>query len=255
MCYLIVVYSHTKGPGVLQCNHLHDRIFTRAICAFWRVRFCVERQWHSIHIKWIQRFLQDVSSGPHYNALLSHQVEWSGQDVHGHPKKGFKKALGTPTDRALQQILQLHRITLNPDTPIERLPVETMFARKVKSVYDSLIPQQAKFKTTISPHKEYFYPGDKIFFKACKNNITFWEVGIIKQRIGELVYIVQGPKNTHTRHMNQLREYRLNESEKSPQNTCEEPIDVIFTSISTRTKSLRKHDARKEKENLRNHST
>ena len=108
-----------------------------------------------------------------------------------------------------------------------RLPAETMFARKVKSLFDKLIPRNAKFKKTVSPHKKHFYPGDKVIFKAYKN-ITFWEVGTIKQRIGELVYIVQGPKNTHERHMNQLRKCRLNESEESPLNTCGEPIDVIF---------------------------
>ena len=58
--------------------------------------------------------------------------------------------------------------------------------------------------------------------------MTFWEVGTIKQKIGELVYIVQGPKNTHKRHMNQLMKYRLNESEDSPQNTCKEAIEAIF---------------------------
>ena len=99
---------------------------------------------------------------------------------------------------------------------------------KSKSVFDKLISRQAKFKKNVSPHKKHFYPGDKVLFKAYKNNITFWEVGTIKQRIGELVYIVQGPKNTLKRHMNQLRKCRLNESEESPQNTCEEPIDAIF---------------------------
>ena len=102
-----------------------------------------------------------------------------------------------------------------------------MFARKVKSVFDKLIPRQAKFKKTVSPQKKHFYPGDKVLLKTYKN-ITFWEVGTIKQRIGELVYIVQGQKNTHKRHMNQLRKCRLNDSEESPQNTCEEPIDAIF---------------------------
>ena len=43
------------------------------------------------------------------------------------------------------------------------------------------------------------------FFSRPTKNMTFWEVGTIKQRIGELVYIVQGPKNIHKRHMNQLR--------------------------------------------------
>ena len=99
-----------------------------------------------------------------------------------------------------------------------------MFVRKNKSVFDKLIPRQAKFKKTVSPHKKHFYPGDKVLFKAYKNNMIFWEVGTIKQRIGELVCIVQGPKNTHKRYLNQLRKCRLNESEESPQNTCEEPI-------------------------------
>ena len=76
-----------------------------------------------------------------------------------------------------------------------------MSARKVKSVLNKLIPRQAKFKKTILHHKKHFYPGDKILFKAYKN-MTFWEVGTIRQKIGELVYIVQGPKNTHKRHMN-----------------------------------------------------
>ena len=78
-----------------------------------------------------------------------------------------------------------------------RSPAETMFIRKVKSVFDKLIPWQAKFKKTVSPHKKHFYPGDKVLFKAYKSNMIFWEVGTIKQRIGKLVYIVQGPKNTY----------------------------------------------------------
>ena len=110
-----------------------------------------------------------------------------------------------------------------------------MFARKVKSSFDKLIPRQAKFKNTVLPHKKYFYPGVKVLFKAYKNNMTFWEVGTIKQRIGELVYIVQGPKNIHQRHMNQLRKCRLNESDESPQNTCEEPIDAIFDHVDLDT--------------------
>ena len=103
-----------------------------------------------------------------------------------------------------------------------------MLARKVKSVFDKLIPRRAKFKKTVSPDKKHFFPGDKVIFKTYKNNMAFWEVGTIKQRIGELVYIFQGPKNTHKDHMNQLRKCRLNDSEESPQDTCEEPIDAIF---------------------------
>ena len=86
--------------------------------------------------------------------------------------------------------------------------------------------------------------------------MSFWEVGTIKQMIGELVYIVQGPKNTHKRHMNQLRIYRLNESKESPQIPVKSrSTQYSIISILTPLKSLRKYDAREEKENLRNHST
>ena len=83
-------------------------------------------------------------------------------------------------DRALQQFLQVYGITPNPNTPMGRSPAETMFARKIKSVFDKLIPQQAKFRKTISSHKKQFYPSDNVLFKAYKNIITFLEVGTIK---------------------------------------------------------------------------
>ena len=120
-----------------------------------------------------------------------------------------------------------------------------MVARKTKSVFDKLIQWQAKFKKTVSPHK-HFYPGDKVLFKAYKN-MTFWEVGTIKQRIGELVCIVQGPKNTHKRHMNLRNHHKIPAKSRSTQ--------YSIISISTRLKSLRKYDTLEEKENLRNHST
>ena len=53
------------------------------------------------------------------------------------------------------------------------------------------------------------------------------ERGIIKKRIGDMVYIVEGPKYTHKRHQNQLQKRRLNDSNDVPQ-TEEEPIDNIF---------------------------
>ena len=73
-----------------------------------------------------------------------------------------------------------------------RSSAETMLTRKIKSVFDKLISRQAKFKKTVLPHEKYLYPGYKVFFKPYKNNMTFWEVVTIKQRNGELVYIVKG---------------------------------------------------------------
>ena len=210
--------SHSKWLEVLQCK----RPTTNCTIGFLHELFArfgvVDCMVTDDATQFTSSEFRDVSSGPYYNASVSPQVEWAGQEVCRHLKRALKKALGTPTDRALQQFLQVYRITPNPNTPMRRSPAETMFARKIKSVIDKLIPRQAKFKKTVSPHKKHFCPGDKVLFKAYKNNMTFWEVGTVKQRIGELVYIVQGPKNTHKCHMNQLRKCCLNESEESPQN-------------------------------------
>ena len=129
-----------------------------------------------------------------------------------------------------------------------RSPAETMFARKVKSVFDKLIPRQAKFKKTVSPHKKHFYPGDKVLFKAYKSHMSFWEVGTIKQRIGELVYIVQGqktPTNTIWTSSGNAVWMNLRNHHKIPAKSRSTQYSII--SISTRLKSLRKYDAREEK--------
>ena len=48
-----------------------------------------------------------------------------------------------------------------------------------------------------------------MFFKSLHKNMTFWEVGTIKQRIGELVYIVQGPKKQPQTPYEPAREMRF----------------------------------------------
>ena len=69
-------------------------------------------------------------------------------------KRALKKASGTPTDKALQQFLQIYRITPNPNTLLTVSPVETMFARKIRSVIDKLLPKQNKLRnTTLAPKK------------------------------------------------------------------------------------------------------
>ena len=86
-----------------------------------------------------------------------------------------------------------------------RSPAETIFAGKIRSVFDKLIPRQARFEKTVTLPKKRYACGEKVLFKVYKNNITFWEVGTVKQRVGELVYIILDPQNIHKRHLNQLR--------------------------------------------------
>ena len=83
-------------------------------------------------------------------------------------KRALKKASGTPTDKALQQFLQVYRITPNPNTPLAVSPTETMFTRKIRSVFDKLLPKHNKLrKPTLAPNKR-FNPGEKIFKKNIK---------------------------------------------------------------------------------------
>ena len=91
----------------------------------------------------------------------------------------IKKASGTPTDKALQQFLQVYRITPNPNTPLAVSPAETMFARKIRSVFDKLLPKRNKLrKTTLAPKKR-FNPGEEFPLKKYQNNTFCWERGII----------------------------------------------------------------------------
>ena len=234
MCYLIVVDSHSKCKRpTINCTigFLHE-LFAR-----FGVVDCMATdnatQFTSSEFRdFCKTYQLDHITTPQYHP----RSNWQAERVVDTLKMALKKALGTPTDRALQQFLQACRIT-----QMGRSPAETMFARKVKSVFDKLIPRQAKLKKTVSPHKKYFYPGDKVLFKAYKNNITFWEVGIIKQRIGELVYLVHGPKTStnaiwtssgNAVWMNLRNHHKIPAKSQSKQ--------YSITSISTRPKSLRK---------------
>ena len=69
-------------------------------------------------------------------------------------------------------------------------------------------------------------PGRKNYFKKYQNNTSCWERGIIKKRIGDMVYIVEGPKYTHKRYQNQLQKRRLHDTNDIPQ--TEESIDTFF---------------------------
>ena len=102
-----------------------------------------------------------------------------------------------------------------------------MFARKIRSIFNKLLPKQNKLRKTTLVPKKWLNPGEKIYFKKYQNKMSCWERGIIKKRIGDMVYIVEGPKYTHKRHQNQLQKRRLNDSNDVPQ-TKEEPIDTIF---------------------------
>jgi len=101
-----------------------------------------------------------------------------------------------------------------------------MFARKVRSVFDKLLPRQIKPSRDQTASKRYV-PGEKIYFKIYKDNKTFWELGTINKRIGNMVYIIDGPKFSHKRHLNQLRKRWSDDTNTGPPEQ-QETMDVIF---------------------------
>ena len=75
-----------------------------------------------------------------------------------------------PTEKALQQFLQVYRTPPNMKTSASQSPAEVMFARQIRSVYDKLLPKQTKPATaSIVPTKKY-YPGEKVNFKMFEDN-------------------------------------------------------------------------------------
>ena len=109
-------------------------------------------------------------------------------------KRALKKAYGSPTEKSLQQFLQVYKITANPNIPEARFPSEAMFSRKIRSVFEKLLPKQTLQNRTSTVPLKRFNLGDKVYFKHFRNNISFWELGTITQRIGNVTYIIQGPK-------------------------------------------------------------
>ena len=134
---------------------------TKTVCAVRCSRLCGQRQRKLIHISRIQGVLQIFQikhiTTPQYHPRSNGQAERFVDTL----KRALKKASGTSTDL---QSLQVYRIKPNPNTPLAVSPVETMFARKIRSVFDKLLPKQNKLrKTTLAPKKR-FNPGELIYF-------------------------------------------------------------------------------------------
>ena len=112
----------------------------------------------------------------------------------------------------------------NENTPSQMSLGEVMFARKIRPVFDKLLPKQVKLTKTTVPKKKYML-GEKIFFQMHKYNKTFWEQGTIKNRIGRMVYMVEGPHATHKKLFNQIRKRTSDASSETPPE--EEMLDLL----------------------------
>ena len=143
-------------------------------------------------------------------------------------KRALQKNKDTDTDEhTIQKFLAVYRITPNPNNDLNSSPAELMFARKIRSIFDRLLPEKKKKRITRKerlPVRRYS-PGDKVYFKNFKNGKSHWMDGYIKKQIGNMVYTIQGPNFVCKRHINQIRP-RVTESEELPMETLFETFDI-----------------------------
>lgn len=228
--YLIVVDSYSKWSEVLRCKNPTTEAtisYLHELFAHFEVVDCLisdnGTQFTSTDFKEFCKIFQIKHiTTPPYHPRSNGQAERFVDTL----KRALKKAYGTPKEKALQQFLQVYRIMPNVNAPASLSPAEIMFARKVRSVFDKLLTKQTKQgPTSIVPRKKYS-PREKVFFKMFKNNTSFWEPGTIEKRIRNMVYIIQGPRFSHKRHLNQIRKRLLDDCNSTPQE--EVVMDTIY---------------------------
>ena len=147
-------------------------------------------------------------------------------------KRALKKNQGMDTDeKSLENFLSVYRITPNPNTNAGLSPTELMFARKIRSVIDRILPNTNKTTATREDLSTRFYkPGDKILFLNYRTGKSFWEEGIIMKRIGHVLYSVRSSKFDCRRHINQQRPRHTDDYKQAEDN--ELPLEVLYASFN-----------------------
>ena len=233
--YLIVILSFSKCPEVHRCKI--PKITIKFLYELF-ARFGI-----------VDTIVSDngsqFTSGEFRNFCEIYQIEHImippyQQGFNGHAKRfvntlkwALKKARATPTERVLQQFLQVYRITPNNKKLVSQFPAEVIFARWIRFVYDKLLPKQTNPGRTCIVLPKRYKPGDKIFLKIFKDKKSFSETETIKKRVGNMIYIIKGPQFTHKRHLNRLRKHLTDEADsESPKETV---MDVICNTFNIPT--------------------
>ena len=73
-----------------------------------------------------------------------------------------------------------------------------MFARKVRSIFDRILPRpKKKIPKKVNFTTKNYKPGDKVFFRNYRNGKSYWEDGIVTKKIGTVIYIIKGKRFDH----------------------------------------------------------
>ena len=219
--YYLVVDSYSKWPEVFQMkkptstntvNRLHE-LFARfgvvdTIVSDTGTQFTSKEFEHFCSTFQIEH-IRIPPYDPRSNGLADRFVDTL--------KRALNKAIRTPTKKALPLFLQVYRTTPNKSAPSTLSPAEIIFARRIRSVFDKLIPSKKSHTLAITVPRQKFNTNEKLFYKNYKNNTTTWEPGTIKERIENMIYTEQVKKFIHRRYINQLQIRITDEPTETPQ--------------------------------------
>ncbi|CAH8588966.1 unnamed protein product [Schistosoma rodhaini] len=112
---------------------------------------------------------------------------------------------GNP-EQVVRRFLMTYRVTPNPVVPEGKSPAVCMFGRKIRTIFDKILPP----KKTTKPEQEYqtsdrsLKVGEKVMVKWYQSDQK-WKPGVIERRIGKVLYLIRTRDGKCVRHINQIR--------------------------------------------------
>ncbi|KAH9585992.1 hypothetical protein MS3_00007063 [Schistosoma haematobium] len=142
----------------------------------------------------------------------------------------FKRALlkgggeGT-TEQVITKFLTSYRSTPNPNVQDGKSPAEAMFGRRIRAVFDAMLPSKLVDERSRDPSIRNFSIGDKVYIKSYMGK-NRWEPGEVVQKLGRVLYKVRGAFGTCIRHTNQILKDKRTVQTRSNRPTF--PLDLIL---------------------------
>ena len=131
------------------------------VCAVQCRRLCGQRQRKPIHISRIREVLRNLPNKAHNHNAISPKMQTARLNVWKHVKASTQKSIRYPDGQGTTAISAGIQNHTKSNTPRAVSPAETMSVRKIRSVFDKLLPKQNKLrKTTLAPKKR-LNPGEK----------------------------------------------------------------------------------------------
>ena len=233
--FLVVVDSFTKWPEVFKCKHPTSTSTIDALrllfSRFGVPKTIVSDNGTQFTSKEFEEFCKALSIKHLTTAIYHPRSNSLAERFVDTFKKALKKNQGMDThEKSLENFLSVYRITPNPNTNAGLSPPELMFARKIRSVFDRILPNTNKTTATRENLSTRFYkPGDKILFLIYSGK-SFREEGIIMKRIGHVLYSVRSSKFDCSRHINHLRPQHTDDYKQAEDN--ELPLEVLYDSFN-----------------------